>query len=106
MARKEEKEKELEENKKRTLLAREAAKRIVDKLTPIIEQELFAFKLNDIDLFQGAVCQLLSAFMLCHCIKILEKSGGSTMVPKMCEDTMRLAHDFSENCNYIEKEKH
>jgi hypothetical protein len=91
-------------------LAQRTAKKLADNMLLDMQQTLTALdvdKLDDDGMFQGQVCHLLSAFILCHSIKILKmRKIPDRLIEQICANAVEMAYDFARDGKFREVKEH
>ena len=91
-------------------LAGRTAKRIADKMLIDMQVEFKSIveHVGDDDgLFQGQVCHLIAAFVLCHSIKILQmKKTPEKLIDAICKNCVEMAFQFAKDGKFREVKDH
>lgn len=91
-------------------LAQRTAKKLADNLLIDMHQvlgELGFLSDDDEGIFQAQVCHLLSAFILCHSIKILQiKKIPERLIDEICDNAVEMAYEFAQKGKFREVKEH
>lgn len=91
-------------------LAQRTAKKLADNMLIDMQETLSSIGINKVDddgMFQGQVCHLLAAFILCHSIKILEmRKMPQRIIDEICANCIEMAHGFARDGNFRKVEEH